>query len=123
MNLGGRFDEAGVGVGLGVGGEGGDLMGLTAGGVFGGGGGWGGGGGGLAVRRGFGVRGGVYGGFWGEIDWRGGVIGEFDFGSPEKLREQCAELRGRLKKVRLPLEVEEGIRMGMGQWGERGAFA
>ncbi len=72
---------------------------------------------GFPVPPGFVVTALAYGRFLEAIDWLDAELAEFDYDHPERLRDQCAELRARLAQQPLPADVEAAIREALDRLG------
>ena len=72
---------------------------------------------GFPVPPGFVVTALAYGRFLEAIDWLDAELAEFDYDHPERLRDQCAELRARLAQQPLPADVEVTIREALDRLG------
>ncbi|QEH38357.1 Phosphoenolpyruvate synthase [Aquisphaera giovannonii] len=64
---------------------------------------------GFPVPPGFVVTSEAYRRYLDAIDWLDEALGALDFGSPSRLRDQCEELRGRLREHPLPPDVAAAI--------------
>lgn len=93
------FTQAEAGLVSLVGGKGSNLLALTAAG--------------FPVPAGFIVTAHAYEQFLERVDWLDAELAAFDYERPERLREQCAQLRERLSRVELPNPVQEAIRAGL----------
>src|SRR5437868_12608717 len=89
------FDDTASGVASIVGGKGNNLIALTAAG--------------FPVPPGFVVTAEAYGQFLQTIDWLDQELAAFVFDRPDRLREQCEQLRGRLSQVKLPEPVRKAV--------------
>ena len=111
MNLVVFFDQPGAGLVSLVGGKGSNLTALTAAG--------------FPVPPGFVITAEAYGLFLDGLDWLDAELAAFDYAHPDRLREQCAGLRGRLKQVPLPAPVRDALGTALARLdaSRDGAFA
>ena len=105
------FDQPEAALGSLVGGKGNNLLVLSAAG--------------FPVPPGFVVTAAAYDGFLESVGWLEPELAAFDYERPDRLRDQCADLRARLSKIGLPPAVDHAIRAGVARLdgGADGAFA
>src|SRR5262245_63646388 len=99
MNLVLFFDQPQAGFGSLVGGKGSNLHVLSAAG--------------FPVPPGFVVTAAAYDEFLTGAAWLDEELTAFDFDNPERLRDQCSQLRARLVRVDLPVAVVQAIHAAM----------
>ncbi|HEX4073229.1 MAG TPA: PEP/pyruvate-binding domain-containing protein [Planctomycetaceae bacterium] len=105
------FDQPEAALGSLVGGKGNNLLVLSAAG--------------FPVPPGFVVSAAAYDAFLESVGCLEPELAAFDYERPDRLRDQCADLRARLSKIGLPPAVDHAIRAGVARLdgGANGAFA
>ena len=93
------FDQPEAAIGSLVGGKGNNLLVLSAAG--------------FPVPPGFVVTAAAYDAFLESVGWLEPELAAFDYERPDRLRDQCADLRARLSKIGLPPAVDHAIRAGV----------
>src|SRR5262249_8730411 len=111
MTLVAFFNQANAGRVSLVGGKGSNLIALTTAG--------------FPVPPGFVITAEAYGLFLDHVAWLDQELAALPYDQPDRLQEQCTQLRERLCRVDLPAALHEAIHQGLAQLGadQRDAFA